>query len=262
MSFDVIDLRQFYNTPLGQFAARMIRQEVDELWPSAHNDVVGVIGYGLPFFGAWQEGAECVINMMPESQGVSYWPEEGANSSCLVKTDELPFEDESFNRLFIVHALETSKDSSALLQEAWRVLQPQGQLIITVPHRRGAWAHSDETPFGTGEPYSRAQLHGILNEHGFSVENISRCLIAPPRKSRLALMMAPYIERLGSCFFDRFGGVLTIQAMKQVYTPAYVKSRSVRRRLVLPMPVPASPVPTGRGHLAFDAKSCKVEPSK
>ena len=45
-----------------------------------------------------------------------------------------------------------------LLREMWRVLAPNGRLLIVVPNRRGLWARVDTTPFGYGSPFSRSQL--------------------------------------------------------------------------------------------------------
>lgn len=259
MTIDVIDLHDFYRGPLGQFAASVLRQDLSQIWPSVKDEDIAVLGYGVPFIEPYQRQAASLLSIMPESQGVAYWPEDGQNLSCLAHLDALPLGDESVNRVLMVHALETAQDPDVVLQEAWRVLKPQGQLLVMVPHRRGAWAHCDETPFGTGQPYSRTQLSNLLNEHGFSIEKTSRSLIAPPRQGKVSLVIAPYIESFGSFVLSRLGGILMIQATKQVYTPAYIKTRSVRRRLVLPMSAATSPLPTGRGHLAFCEKSCRLE---
>lgn len=251
MTLDVVDLSEFYRTPLGRFASETLVRDVAEMWPSVSGDAIAVLGYGLPFIKQWAHQSESLVNVMPDSLGVAYWPEEGDNLSCLAHLDALPLADESVNRVFLAHALETAQDPEAVLQEAWRILKPQGQLLVMVPHRRGAWAHCDQTPFGTGQPYSRTQLQHVLNEHGFSIEHTTRCLIAPPRTGRVSMAFAPFIEACG-CVFSRFGGILMMQATKKVYTPAFVKTRSVRRRHILSMPLPAQPIPTGRGHLAFD----------
>ncbi len=261
MSLDVIDLREFYATPLGRFAAKVMGNDLNKIWPSVKDDVLATLGYGVPFLSSWRDEADLLVNIMPEAQGVAYWPEDSLNLSCLSRMDTLPLRDESVNRVFLMHTLENASDPSAVLDEVWRVLKPEGQVLVVVPHRRGAWAHSDNTPFGTGRPYSRSQLHALLEGQGFLVRKTHRSLIAPPRSDRLSLLLAPYIE-VCRCIFFRFGGILMVQASKQVYTPAYVKSRSLRRRLVIPMPVSAQPLPTGRGHLAFTSKSCRLLGSK
>ena len=59
-------------------------------------------------------------------------------------------------------ALETAERVRPLLREMWRVLAPEGRLILVVPNRRGVWARLDKTPFGQGRPYSRRQLEALL----------------------------------------------------------------------------------------------------
>ena len=77
---------------------------------------------------------------MPAELGVISWPREGDCLSVLVDETELPLPDECADRLLLVHMLEWSERSRALLRELWRVLAPNGRLLIIVPNRRGLWA--------------------------------------------------------------------------------------------------------------------------
>jgi len=262
VTLDVIDLHNFYDSSLGLFVSDVISNEINKLCPSIKNKKTVILGYGVNFVYKWsselKNNSGSLVNIMPEYQGVMHWSENSKNFSSISCLDKLPLQDETIDNIFIVHALEASKDPETVLQEIWRVLKPRGQLILIVPNRRGSWANCDKTPFGFGCPYSRTQMSNLLNEQGFSIERISRRLIAPPKKSKIALKIAKYLEIYGSFIFSRFGGILMIKATKQVYTPAYIKTRSTRKRLVLPITVPVNAVSTGRGHLAFGGKSCKL----
>ena len=63
---------------------------------------------------------------MPADQGVIPWPEQGQGLSVLVDETELPLYDERADRILLVHMLEWSENTRALLRELWRVLAPDG----------------------------------------------------------------------------------------------------------------------------------------
>ena len=52
MPSDVIDLRDFYLTGLGQVARRMIRRAIRRIWPDLHGMRLLGIGYATPFLSA------------------------------------------------------------------------------------------------------------------------------------------------------------------------------------------------------------------
>ncbi len=247
MPLDVVDLREFYISPLGREVRRLLRARLAELWPDVKGADILALGYGTPLLRPWLSQAASLLAIMPEAQGVAYWPREGPNISCLASLENLPLTDESISHVVLVHALETAADPDAVLREVWRILKPNGRALVIVPNRRGFWAHGDTTPFGTGQPYSPSQLRAALREQGFMVERLSRALHAPPWSSRLGFAFAKIFEKVAALLGPLFGGVLIVEASKQFYTPALVKSRSPARRLVVPLPFPAPSDPIGAG---------------
>ena len=164
MRRDVLELRQFYATPLGRAAREMVSRKVLETWDDARDlDVLG-LGYATPFLGSIRPAARRVVAAMPAQQGVELWPAEGANLACLSAEDALPFQNAFFDRILAVHALEESPDPIALLREVWRVLSPTGRVVVVTAARNGLWANAERTPFGHGRPYTRSQLADLLRE--------------------------------------------------------------------------------------------------
>jgi len=249
MALDVVDLREFYISPLGREVRKLLRRRLARIWPEVKGETILALGYGTPLLRPWLGRAASLIAMMPGAQGVAYWPREGPNSACLAELDCLPLPDESVSRAIMLHALETEADPEAVLRELWRVLKPNGRVLVIVPNRTGFWAHHDNTPFGTGRPYSSTQVRSILRDQGFLVERGWHALFAPPWSSRLGLALARAVERVVPFFCPAFGGVLMIEAGKQLFSPNLVRSRPMGRRLVLPLPFPSSsaPLPTRRG---------------
>jgi SAM-dependent methyltransferase len=248
MYSDIVDLREFYLTPLGQTVRRLLRLRLKSIWPHLKGERVMALGYATPILRPLLDEAGALSVMMPASQGVSYWPREGPNLSTLVDIDHLPLQDSSVDRVILMHALEGCSDPQGMLREIWRVLKSNGRVLMMVPNRRGFWAHSDRTPFGNGQPYSAFQIKDTLRDQGFLVDRMWRALYLPPSQARLVQSLADFIERYGERLFPGFGGLLLMEAGKQLYAPPLTKSRATTHRLVLPLtlPVSPSPLPTGR----------------
>ena len=231
MAADVVDLRDFYRSALGQVARRMIRRAIQRVWPDLRGMRLLGIGYATPFLSALSGDTERTLAVMPASLGVLRWPAEGRNLVSLAEEGELPFADYSLDRVVLVHALETSEEAGALLKEIWRVLAGAGRVLIVAPYRRGIWARLDRTPFGSGRPYTMSQLSQLLRDEQFTPVGTDAALFIPPATSRMMLRAAPAWERIGKRWFPTFAGVLLVEATKQIYAkPA--ATRAPRRRLV------------------------------
>src|SRR5712671_7201239 len=114
---DVIDLRDFYLTGLGQVARRMIRRAIRRAWPDLHGMRLLGVGYATPFLTAMLPETERTVALMPASLGVLGWPADGRNLVTLADEGELPFADYSIDRVLLVHALETSEQVAPMLKE-------------------------------------------------------------------------------------------------------------------------------------------------
>jgi SAM-dependent methyltransferase len=231
MASDVVDLRDFYRSALGQVARRMIRRAIQRVWPDLHGMRLLGLGYATPFLPALSGETERTIAVMPASLGVLGWPPEAPNVVALADEGELPFADYSIDRVLLVHALETSDEVRAMLKEVWRVLAGGGRLLIVAPNRRGIWARLDRTPFGSGRPYTQSQLSQLLRDEQFTPVGSAAALFVPPATGRMVRRSAAAWERIGRRWFPTFAGVLLVEATKQIYAKP-TAARAPRRRLV------------------------------
>jgi SAM-dependent methyltransferase len=249
MRRDVLELRQFYASELGQAARVMVARKVTEAWGDAHGlDVLG-LGYATPFLSPLRAAARRVVAAMPAQQGVEVWPAREPNLATLAPEDALPFANALFDRILAVHALEESPDAVGLLREIWRVLAPSGRVIVVVASRNGPWANFERTPFGHGRPYSRSQLAELLREAELEPSGWTRALYLPP----IAWMArwAEGFEQVGSRVWPGISGLLLMEAVKQTFA---VKAKPVRAglRAVRPVLAPspgAAPVSRAGGPL-------------
>lgn len=237
---DVVDLRDFYRSSLGQATQRMLRKRIRELWPNLSGQSVLGIGYPTPFLRPFLGEAERVIACMPASQGVLRWPATGQepNMAMLADEAELPLLDASIDRILLIHALERTEQLRAMLEEVWRVLAGSGRLLVVVPNRRGIWARLDRTPFGHGSPFSPGQLTRLLRDMRFTPAQSLGALYMPPSNSRMMLTSAPAWEELGSRWFQTFSGAVVLEATKQIY--AVPTERRRKRPALVPVLAPTA----------------------
>ena len=231
---DVVDLRDFYASPLGQMAQRLIMPRLRSLWPDVRGMRVLGLGFAIPYLRPFLGEAERVIAMMPANQGILAWPPEGPNLTCLVEETLLPLPDRSMDRILLVHAVESTEQTRALLREIWRVLGDSGRLMLVVPNRSGIWAGLERTPFGNGRPFTPFQLQRLLRENLFAPLDKTQALMMPPFQSPALLRLAPAIEK--ACpVFPTFAGVNIVEASKQLYAATGLRdARPARKYLTLP----------------------------
>jgi SAM-dependent methyltransferase len=247
---DVVDLREFYGTPLGLTARRLLRRRIRQVWPALTNLRLLGLGYAVPYLRPFREEVERTLAVMPAPQGVIHWPDEGPSLVTLADDIELPFADGSLDRVLIVHGLETAENARLLLREAWRVLAPTGRLLAVVPNRTGLWARFENTPFGHGHSFTPPQMSNLLREAMFSPVQSGQALYFPPTRRRIMIRAAAWWEDAGLRFWPHFGGVLLVEAEKQVYAPGGGARRAVAVRVRRPALMPGTAAPA---RLSVDA---------
>jgi SAM-dependent methyltransferase len=244
MRRDVLDLRAFYASPLGQAARTMLGAKIGEAWGGCANlDVLG-LGYATPFLETIVKNARRAVAVSPAAQGVEVWPRSERNLAALADEEALPFAQSLFDRVLAVHALEEAGDPLRLMQEISRVLSPSGRAIVAVAARHGLWSHAEKTPFGHGRPYTRRQLETLLIDAELEPTGWTRALYVPPIP--WAAGWAEGVEQVGAKLWPGFSGVILMEATKPKFA---LRSRGTpaRARVFAPVLNPAgAPIPTAK----------------
>lgn len=229
---DVLAIRQFYSSPLGQETRNILLRSLARFWPPAGGDVIVGIGYVLPLLRPFLEEAGLIASLMPRSIGAIYWPADTANHSLLVDEMQLPLRDQSINRIIVMHTLENVPHLNTFLKEIWRVLVPGGRALLIAPNRRGVWMRAAQTPFGSGVPFTIAQLRHRAALANLTFVGAETILFFPPSGARLILKMAKPLEWLGRIFLPGCGGMIVCEVEKQIYASipeaAAVSERGMR----------------------------------
>src|SRR3970040_2296236 len=201
MHLDAVDLKDFYTCPLGLVVRRLLGARIRARFGDLKSCRTFGLGFATPYLAAFRGEAEPLGALMPASLGAISWPEKGQS-----------------------------------LRELWRVLSPNGHLLLIVPNRRGLWARVDTTPFGYGSPFSRRQLTRLLKEAMFSPEEWEYALYMPPFNWRILLKWPLFWERLGLWLWPTFSGVIMVEATQQVYAAVPARATSRVRRRIIPVP--------------------------
>ena len=226
MHQDVTELRDFYLSPLGLAARRILAHRIRARWRQLDGRTVMGLGFASPYLGIFRGEALRLGALMPAQQGALLWPTDGALQAALVEENALPLPDASVDRLLAVHCLETTESARQLLREIWRVLAPEGRLLIIVPNRRGLWARRDTTPFGHGRPWSRSQLEQLLSGALLTPVDWSPALFMPPSRYASIVRAAAAWERMGARFWPAFSGVILVEAQKELVQPLTQRARA------------------------------------
>jgi SAM-dependent methyltransferase len=236
----VLQLREFYASPLGRAARTMVARKVNEAWETANGLDVLALGYATPFLDSVSRGARRAVAAMPAAQGVEAWPMGERNLACLTDETSLPFQPSLFDRVLAVHALEEADNPLALLREVNRVLAPSGRAILVVTARHGLWADAEATPFGQGRPFSRRQLETLVREADLEPLGWTRALYAPP--FGWAARWAEGFEQAGALLWPPFAGLILLEVVKHTFA---VRPRGAKVRARAPVPGVLQPATRG-----------------
>lgn len=223
MAVDIVDLTRFYDGPLGAHVQARLVHEISRIWPqgAGTNEAVLAYGYGLPLAGCLLPEADWHF-LMPAQQGALAPNAEGpsfASSLALGDESRWPLRAESVNRLIMVHGLEAANHLDALMEEAWRVMVPNGRALFIVANRRGFWARRDGTPFGMGRPFSSGQLNQLMRRTGFVKGQTRPALLLPPFLPMRLLGSLAWTDRLAAFLMPQLAGVWLMEAVKKVPAP-------------------------------------------
>ena len=218
MRADIVNLRQFYSSQLGRrVKARLCRVTLAH-WPNHSGDIILGIGYTLPLLRVIERtGPGITMALMPAVQGAIYWPVHSENRAILADEMRPPFAPGSISRIVMLHTLEHIAKPDELLRILWQLLVPGGQLLLMVPNRRSLWARMGATPFATGTPYSITNLKSLLADANYTLREVSTALFLPPSTHPIWLRLSGLCEVVGRFLFPHRGGVLVVEAEKQIY---------------------------------------------
>jgi SAM-dependent methyltransferase len=215
MQLDADDLVSFYDSSLGQVARRLVMRRIRLMWPEVRDMRVLGFGFATPYLSPFLGEAERVVALMPAQQGSIAWPE-NRPLTAVGEEGALPFPDSMFDRILMVHGLEGTEAARPLMRQIWRVMAPEGRLLLIAPNRASLWTQIERSPFANGGPFLRAQLDILLRKSLFRPERWDNALFLPPLKSRRLIRTGEGWEKFGRRLWPGLAGVHLVEASKSL----------------------------------------------
>src|SRR5262249_60476782 len=114
MQPDVVDLRDFYNRPLGGFVRRLLTSRIRARWRSLEGSQLIGLGFAAPYIGMFRGEVARLGALMPATQGVLVWPASGPAQAGIVEEAVLALAGAPGRRLLAGQWLEGSERTGAL----------------------------------------------------------------------------------------------------------------------------------------------------
>ena len=120
-----------------------------------------------------------------------------------------------------------------MLQEVWRVSRP-ARMLVVVPNRLGVCGHAHGQPvclWKTIHPFAIATFSGGKRFHAAAIYGSTFFV---PYQSPWLMRIMHVVEAIGRRLFLGFGGVLIVEAEKQIYAKIAERVATRPRRLYAP----------------------------
>ncbi len=136
----------------------------------------------------------------------------------------LPFANDSIHLVIMPHTLETDKNAQSILTEAWRVLAPNGHLILLGINPISLWGvyrlfSFRKKPAWNENFYTIQTLCQWIHYLGGEIQHTESFLFRPPLSSKPGLWLfnrLAWLERISPWLTPYMGGIYLIIAQKRV----------------------------------------------
>jgi len=177
---------------------------------------------------------------LAQSRIVSRWTlDYDPPADIIADPHALPFAENALDLIVMPHALEFTSDPHLMLREAWRVIRPEGQIVISgfnpfslFGMRR--YFGRGATPPWNGNFIALYRLKDWLSLLGFDIVGGRFDCYVPPFTQEKWLRRFTFFEKAGDRWWSIAGGVYFLQAVKRmaglrVITPAW-QQRAKRKK--------------------------------
>ena len=201
-------LNEFYSKDLGKIASWFIRQKLIEISDPSSKEKTLCYGFTQPYADLFENKETCLTPFRTSFEG-----------EVVSEYDKFPIRDAQYDKIIAIHAVDHHNFPEEVISEFWRILEPEGKLILVVVNQNGFWKNSvcNET-VGLAESY----IKEALSFNKFFTEKIYPCLSFPPIKS---LFLIKLLDFFGRIFIPSKSGILIFECKKKVFAP---KGRTIK----------------------------------
>ncbi len=222
--------RHFLSEPLGRTLLGSEAKEMDKV-------VKKLFGYHLLMLGdlAFVEG----LKSSPIFHRVWIHPNIIQTSDIIplaARQDKLPIQSDEVDLVYLAHCLEFIRNPHEALREAYRVLRPEGHVIISCFNPWSLWGfwrwctHYIKRQPWDGRFISWFRLKDWLALLGFDFLDLRFYNFRPPFQRESWLRNFKWMERIGRWCWPFWGGCYIVVAQKRVMTLTPIRETFKERR--------------------------------
>lgn len=205
----------WYHTPLGSSVFAAERQELNKYLPHYFGQHLLQIGGPSELWLFEQSPIQHRVRLSPEYMPVFRGP------SVQGTLNALPFLPESFEVILLPHVLEFITQPTALLQQAYSLLTPEGRLILLGFNPCSIWGvvkwfKQQRTLPWRGEFRSVWAITKLMKKQGFTIEKTLTAFYRPPVRRKSWLRRLLFLEAMGRLLWADCGAVYMVIATKNV----------------------------------------------
>jgi len=190
------------------------------------------------------------INLLQNSRIPNLFHADTRAGELHCESDYLPFAENCIDLLCLPHALEFSDNPHQTLREAWRVLVPDGYLLLTGFNPLSTWGiknvfSKDGLYPWHGHFFTLSRIKDWLALLGLEFVEAHFCCYEPPINDEKWLKRFLFCEKMGSKWWPMMGGLYFIVAKKRVVNMTLLKpnwkNNSLKSRLAVSSPKKTKP---------------------
>lgn len=130
--------------------------------------------------------------------------------------EALPIQSESMDIVLLMHVLETTKHPGTVLQEAYRVLRPNGLLIVLGWNPFGVWRLFQQRIPHHNRYYAASKIKRYLRKARFEVTSHDTICFRPPVQNEALAEKYQWLETVGQLLMPYAGAVYLLTATKNM----------------------------------------------
>ena len=222
----------FYRSPSSTLISDILSRKLHARWPDLSGQ--DVLGYGFceKYLSSYKKTANRIVLTLPEKNLTKIQYDDMHGTSCITENLSLPFSDSRFDKILCIHGTSDPLNFDLLLKEFWRVLKPEGQIIIISSSRFGSWI-KNMGPFSEDRSLTRKKFKKSVIKSGFQITFLKGCIYFPfskvSKKNRL-----PYLlEKICETIFPYFSRLVLVEAIKRLYAEPHGMLETIRIKNVL-----------------------------
>ncbi|HEY0721245.1 MAG TPA: methyltransferase domain-containing protein [Gammaproteobacteria bacterium] len=166
-------------------------------------------------------------------------PARGETGQFIGEPDQMPIGNDTIDVVLCPHLLEYAASPHEVLREVERILIPEGHVVIAGFNPWSVWGlmrlltgWNKRVPW-CGRFYSSMRIRDWLALLGFDTVFTRTFFFRPPLRHAGLLQRLDFLERAGSRWWPRLGGIYIVVAKKRLTTLTPIKPRWRPRRSLL-----------------------------